>query len=220
MTCRPWFLSITARWATADGYPALEQALADLGRYVPAHQRPIVAPSLHFTVFAMLRVNGWAPDDTGEDVALGLLAELVGVHGVVDALQSAFRPIAVDAFEVTSWDAVTSVQFRAVDTALAEFRREAARALRAPVHDLCQRHADLKPLLDDPNKNAGDLAFGSFARSPGQAEAAVRRWRRPLDPSPRLRFDGVTLVCSDEALTNPAAFEKAVTLGAPRIRAH
>lgn len=222
---RPFFSSVALPWSKALGWQHLQSELGTLvPRFTPAQQIMIHPDSLHLTAFANFRINWWnGKRQTGEQRALELLKQLTeGKPQMLSEMRAAFRPITLEAYELTCFDSVTAVQFRSKGDELSNFRKRLNELLRDPIDALVKEGLhpdDAKPyeewakanggkpafesLCSDPNKNSGGNGFGSVARSPVTTEVVVKRWVRPIGPV-EMRFSAALLTTSDEALTNPA----------------
>jgi hypothetical protein len=112
--------------------------------------------------------------------------------------------IDLDAYEIRSYDSATAIQFRG-DGRLAKFREVGRKILAPIVEGSLSLFPDgmIEPMIHGSQKNFGDLAYGSIARSPLPGELDCERWRRAISNPVRFRFTRIHLLVSDEALTNP-----------------
>ena len=207
---RPWFLSLTALWSDDErASQALDEALSLLdkqGVFFPAHHIQVRREIRHITLFAIAKItNSPCSDMPLREFAKELLAQLVItpelIRGLTDSLGTG---IALDAYELRSYDDATVVQFQSEDT-LGEFRDNARTLLADPIDTLRRRYPDtlIEPLIHDCAKSRGTHAFGSVARSPSRSDLSALRWQRRFDKPISFRFKRIHLLTSDHALSNP-----------------
>jgi hypothetical protein len=232
---RPWYISLTAIWKEAENFDALakwsrallrtwalqpSEALRRAGNHVP-----IPRDSWHFTLLAIMKINGYPGGTQNMRKFAGRIFQPVpSDNALVGDLRAGFKPFTAKLDRVRCFDDGTTLEFEC-GKALEDFRNHARRVLGAPVSSLVSLHTNseagrrfretwgvplVESTLDDPNKNYGMRAFGSIARSPFRSDRSVERWHEEFKLNdvnekapPELKFSRIHLLISDEMLTNP-----------------
>lgn len=216
---RPWYISLTAVWQDDTGnYPKLRGLVSNAEAYPPAcNHVPIADHCRHFTVLAIMRLNGF-PEGTRDfrEFAGRVFEPIRSNNALLGKLCAGFKRFTANVYEVRCFDNAMALQFEG-GKPLKEFRDYARTALDAAVSVLVRRHTSsetgrrfrenkgvsiVESILDDPKKNYGTRAFGSIARSPCRSDGSTERWRMELDGA-CLKFEHVHLLVSDETLSNP-----------------
>jgi hypothetical protein len=223
---RPWYISLTAIWHEAKNFKSLRTFIRKSRLYSKKAGNHVLIPqdSWHFTVLAIIRINGHPPGTQDMRAFAGRVFQSIRSNSsLIERLRSAFvrfRFVA-SAYEVRCYDRSLALQFEC-DEALGTLRDEARDILGVPVFRLIRLHTIsevgrrfisefgvplIESILDDPNKNYGSKAFGSIARSPCQSGSDAKRWCEKFAEVP-LKFEKIHLLISDEMLTNPRTPEK------------
>jgi len=205
---RPWFISISALWSDDNNaFDRLNNELSDLNisNIIPYHQIQVPEIVRHFTVFAILKINGTPCTSTSFREFSKELFSLIVSPRIVQELTRLFSTgLDVEAYEVRSYDDATTIQFR-TNGQLQTFRDNARHLFSEEVSKLVFRYPDklVESLLEDCGKSRGDHAFGSISRSPSPIDISIERWRMDINIPIKFEFRKIHILTSDQGLTNP-----------------
>ncbi len=200
---RPWFLSLTAKWAEAEGFASLSSGIRGIltNHGLPTHHLPVAESSWHSTIYALLTIEGTQPDGTAPSaLAPQLFQEL---RAAIPFLRraAAVLPLAIQPHTLQAFDDGTTIQFED-HSGLAELRAALRPLIEPSVMRAIGAHQATKHLLDNTSKSNGSRIFGSIARSPSRSDGPHLRWRVTLPSLPPLQFRTMHFLVSDDTLTN------------------
>jgi hypothetical protein len=209
MKPRPWYISLSAIWnddQKANGQ--LDKYISSLKKssFLPYHHIEIDSVSRHSTILAILRINDiFSKECPFKDFSRRLITSLTSESSLVNRLTELLGSgLLLYAYEIRVFDIGTTIQFKC-DTQLSTFR-ESSRALFLPlVKKLIDNYpvGIIESILDDTNKNQGNHAYGSIARSPNRNDSSKERFHIKIEQPITFKFNRLHLLTSDESLNNP-----------------
>lgn len=210
MPPRPWYLTISASVQRNPALAAFFESCpgSEWHKFQPFHQVAMAPWQLHVTVFAVARLTGWA-GSAAEQAGLQLL-ELLFENCPPQEILADFRGLALCPTEIHCYDSGNAIQFQSADERLEQLRSALKQRLTVP---LCQAlaaasaHKISTEYLICQDRNSGSHVHSAVTRSVSPSDTSQLRWRRPLNYDRPIDIRCISLIVSDEAMGNPAAYE-------------
>ena len=229
---RPWYVSLAAVWQDDEEHCLQLEDLVtrpDSSCQVASNHLLIPTHCRHFTVLAVIRINGHPHDfQSMREFARWVLDPIRGNFSLFESLCATFKPFTATVDKVRHFDNGIVLQFECGGL-LKAFRNKARALLKIPASLIVRAHAHsgagrrfqkewgipiLESMLDDPKDNYGRRAFGSMTRSLRRENRSIQRWNESLHARDRtqLIFEHIHLLVSDEMLSNPRGADEDILI--------